>query len=255
MIVGHGVTGRNLEKEILILSPDIADIKYEGVFKKHEYDAYDIIFICVDTPYVSEEAPCNISAVEDVIREYSALLSEEGVFVIKSTVLPGTTDGLSSLFKVPIVHSPEYYGSTQHCNNFDFGFTILGGDRRSCMKVQQALQECHDARHSFRITDSMTAELTKYMENCWLAARVAFCCQFFDIAERCGVAYEDLRELFILDPRVSSPSHTFVYRAHPFYESHCLGKDVPAMAAFADASLLKSIIKFNEEQKTKYGKK
>ena len=60
------------------------------------------------------------------------------------------------------------------------------------------------------------------------------------------ISYEELRELFILDPRVN-PSHTFIYDEHPYWESHCLDKDVPAIANFADAELLKEIIKFNEK--------
>ena len=91
------------------------------------------------------------------------------------------------------------------------------------------------------------------MENSWLATKVSFCCQFFDIAEKEGVNYEELRELFILDPRVN-PSHTFVYRDHPYWESHCLDKDVPAIAITEDAELLKAVIEFNEKKKNELEK-
>ena len=86
------------------------------------------------------------------------------------------------------------------------------------------------------------------MENCWLATKVSFCNQFYEIANKNGIDYEELRELFILDPRVN-PSHTFAYRDHPYWNSHCLNKDVPALAQWADAELIKAVIKFNEKQK------
>ena len=73
------------------------------------------------------------------------------------------------------------------------------------------------------------------MENSYLATKVSFCQQFYNLAEQIGVDYEELRELFILDPRVN-PSHTFVYRDKPYWDTVCLNKDV---------------IKFNEEQKKK----
>jgi UDP-glucose 6-dehydrogenase len=165
-------------------------------------------------------------------------------------VLPGTTDGLCYETGKDVIFSPEYYGGTQHCNNYDFNFTILGGDRDSCTQVIQLLQRVYDARHQFKVTDTMTAELAKYMENCFLAAKVSFCNQFFNIAEEMGVCYEELRELFVLDPRVGA-SHTFVYRDHPYWDSHCLNKDVRALAQKMDAPLLDSIIRFNEEQKAK----
>ena len=78
--------------------------------------------------------------------------------------------------------------------------------------------------------------------------KTSFCQQFFDIAERAGVCYEELRELFTLDPRVGS-SHTFVYRDHPYWDSHCLNKDVPAIANAYQAELLLSMIEFNERRK------
>ena len=144
--------------------------------------------------------------------------------------------------------SPEYYGGTQHCNNFDFDFTILGGNAESCRKVQQLLQDVYDARHSFRIVPAFTAILAKYMENSWLATKVSFCNAFKDICEGYGVDYGGVRELFILDPRVN-PSHTFVYEEHPYYDSHCLNKDVPAIAEEADSDFLKFIVGWNEARK------
>ena len=186
---------------------------------------------------------CDTSEVKNAITE-----NEAEIYVIKSTVSPGTTEQLRVKTGKRIIFSPEYYGGTQHCNNFRFDFTILGGERKACIEVIQALQHVYDARHQFRITDSRTAELTKYMENSFLATKVSFCQQFYFIASEMDVDYEELRELFVLDPRVN-PSHTFVDRLHPYWSSHCLDKDVPAIADTYEASLLQEVIKFNENTK------
>ncbi len=158
-------------------------------------------FICVDTPYLPGKSVCDTSEVVNAIQENDA-----EIFVMKSTVLPGTVDRLCMETGKHIIFSPEYYGGTQHCNNFDFAFTILGGERRCCLKVQQLLQNVYDARHTFRITDTKTAELAKYMENAYLATKVGFCTQFWFTAGQIGVDYEELRELFVLDPRVERPT-------------------------------------------------
>ena len=100
-----------------------------------------------------------------------------------------------------------------------------------------------------KITDSTTAELVKYMENAWLATKVSFCGQFYEMAEHLCVSYEELRELFILDPRVN-PSHTFIDRQKPYWDTHCLNKDVRTIAEMMDAQLLKSVIAFNDRMKT-----
>lgn len=249
LIVGYGVVGKNLHKEIAVLEPDLYDIDSsklpENYKRKHE--TYDFLFVCVDTPYVSKEKPCDISAIEGVFNRWKDNINPEGIFVIKSTVLPNKI-GLLYRHTPHIVYSPEYYGNTPHCNNFEFNFTILGGLRKDCVKVQQLLQTCYDGRHIFRITEPYTACLAKYMENCYLATKVSFCSQFFELAEQNGVCYEDLRELFILDPRVN-PSHTFIDRGKPYWDSHCLNKDVRAIAETQNAEFLKNVIDFNEKMK------
>ena len=243
LIIGYGVVGHNLHKELEVLQPDIYDIKYKSLDMRKEH--YDFAFICVDTPYVSDTCGCDITQVENAIKDNDA-----DIYIIKSTVFPHTTEELAKKYKKHIVMSPEYYGGTQHCNNFDFNFTILGGDKDDCLKVQQLLQHVYDARHTFHVVDSKTAELAKYMENSWLATKVSFCNQFYEIAKNQGVDYEILRELFILDPRVN-PSHTFVYEDHPYWQSHCLDKDVYAIAQYDEAKFLRSVIEYNEECKKK----
>lgn len=242
LIVGRGVVGSNLERELAALSPDVYD-KGKGVDTRN-LGGYRVAFVCVDTPR-TDGSPCDVSEVRNAIAENDA-----DVYVVKSTVLPGTTDALRAETGKRVVFSPEYYGATQHCNNFEFGFTILGGERADCALVVQALQRVYDGRHSFRITDAKTAELAKYMENCYLAAKVSFCCQFADIADSIGVCYEELRELFVLDPRVD-PSHTFVYRDAPYWSSHCLDKDVRALADAFDAPLVEGVVRFNESRRAR----
>ncbi len=249
-IIGYGVVGHNLYQELRKgnIDVDIID-KYKPEVNKRRYHHYDIAFVCVDTPRRGESAVCDVSEVYNAIGANSADL-----FVIKSTVLPGTTEQIGIHTGKNVIFSPEYYGGTQHCNNFHFGFTICGGDRAGCKKLIQLLQNVYDARHQFRITDSRTAELVKYMENSYLATKVSFCNQFFEIAEQVGVDYEELRELFVLDERVD-PSHTFVYRDHPFWQSHCLDKDVPAIAEVYDAPFLKNVIAYNELLKAEHESK
>ena len=242
LIIGYGVVGHNLAKELEKLQPDIYD-KFKPEFNTRQDKKYAFVFICVDTPYIDENNPCDLTQVKAALTENNA-----DIYIIKSTILPGSLEKLKEETGKHIIFSPEYYGGTQHCNNFSFNFTILGGDKNDCLEVQQLLQHVYDATHVFRITDSKTAELTKYMENCWLATKVSFCNQFYEIANKNGIDYEELRELFILDPRVN-PSHTFAYRDHPYWNSHCLNKDVPALAQWADAELIKAVIKFNEKQK------
>lgn len=158
LIIGYGTVGHNLAKELEKLNPDIYDIKFkdkDDIRKDH----YDFAFICIDTKRMDTlEAP-----IDDLIAAINE--NNADIYIIKSTILPGSVERLKTITGKRIVFSPEYYGGTQHCNNFEFDFTILGGEKEDCLKVQQLLQNVYDARHTFRIVDSKTAELVKYMEN------------------------------------------------------------------------------------------
>ena len=246
LIIGYGVVGHNLEKELAALKPEIWD-KYTHEGKNTTWKRYQLAFVCVPTPYASKENPCDIYEVRNAIAEHDA-----DIYVIKSAILPGTTNKLRTETGKHIICSPEYCGDTVHSRNYDFDFTILGGDRADCLKAVQILQRCYDGRHKFRITDSKTAETVKYMENAFLATKVSFCCQFWEICQKLGVDYPELRELFLLDPRVN-PSHTFVFDEKPYYDSVCLNKDIPAITETYDAAFLKAVISYNEKNRLTYG--
>lgn len=182
---------------------------------------YDYAFICTPTPD-SGDGNADIECVKSAIYAVNAK-----IYVIKSTVPPGTTERITLETGKSIVFSPEYQGATQHANA-EYGFVILGGDKDATAKVVQLYQYSVVGSVRFHLTNSRTAELCKYMENAFLATKVVFCNEFHRMARAIGVEYSELRELFICDPRVN-PSHTFVYEDYPFYDSKCFNKDLPAI--------------------------
>lgn len=248
IIVGIGNIGSRLYKEYAKLKPDRYD-PYKHILEKRNYIHYDFAFIAVDTP-MNDNCSCDLSQVENALKETDA-----EIYVLRSTVPPTTTEILREKTGKRIVFCPEFYGTTQHCDEhtFDFDFTILGGDKADCNAVIQLLQEVYDARHRFRITDSTTAELTKYMENCMLATKVSFCIQFWELANKYGVSYPEMRELLLEDKRFSK-AHTFVYDEHPYWESHCFDKDLRAISHNNNTYFIDNVIDFNERCKSKYKK-
>lgn len=248
IFIGYGVIGKHeYSKLAKAFTPDIYDpaLGYTSV----KNGTYDFAFICVPTP-LSEERRCDTSIVKE-----SLITIDADIYIIKSTVTPGFTSAMSKKYPDKhIVFSPENYGATQHAKNFDYNFTVLGGQKEDCLKVQQLLQEVYDARHIFRIVDSTTAELSKYMLNSYLALKVNFCAAFWEICQRYDVDYETLRECFILDERIN-PAHTFIYNDRPYWDSHCFNKDIPAIATETGNPLLSYLESYNTYLKQKYQKK
>ena len=187
---------------------------------------FDIAFICVPTNALSDGS-CDTSAVHDAVKAVDA-----DIYVIKSTVPPGTSALLANQYHKRIVFSPEQYGETQHAEK-DTSFLILGGDKKDCAKVAELYSRVKPGAFRVIYTSWEAAELSKYMLNSFLAMKVTFCNEFADIAAKLDIPYPELKELFIQDDRVG-PSHTWVYPDEPYYDSHCFNKDIPAFVKFAE---------------------
>ena len=255
IVIGMGIIGK-IEYDVLKdkFNPDYID-KYKGssinglLFKNYNEALketrninYDMAIVCVPTE-LKDGITLDMTEVHNAVNSVNA-----NVYLIKSTLNVGTCDEIHQMTGKRIVHSPEHSGSTQHCNNYEYNFTILGGDKKDCHYVQQIYQEIYDARHIFEIVDAKTSELSKLMQNCWLATKVSFCTSFWDTCKKLNLSYEELRKCFILDPRIN-PSHTFVYDEHPYWDSHCLNKDVPAAAFQLANQFLINMYYFNNDMK------
>ena len=101
--------------------------------------------------------------------------------------------------------------------------------------------------------DSDTVEFAKYMENSYLATKVIFCNEMFDLANKLGINYDEAREVWLADPRIGR-SHTFVYEDNRGYGGSCLPKDVASILHQAeklniDMTLLQAVVEKNNKLK------
>lgn len=191
----------------------------------------DAAFICVPTSE-GADGSCDTSIVEDVMSWLEAK-----VIIIRSTVPVGFTDSQTSKWGKRVVFQPEYYGETvahpfadPHARNW----LTFGGEREAVKLAIQVYQTVCNAQVKLVMTDARTAELAKYMENCYLAMKVTFCNEFYDIAQGLGVDYNEVREVWLEDPRIGR-SHTFVYENNRGFAGKCLPKDLNAMVHQAKA--------------------
>ncbi len=243
-IIGYGAVGKSLHQ----LFPNA--IIYDeplGLGSRAEVSRCDYAFVAVPTN-TKPDGSCDTSIVEDVLSWLTAK-----VIVIRSTVSVGTTVRLKEATGKRIVFQPEYGPGETPDHHFSdprrIGWVVLGGDRKDTNAVADLYQRTFNAELIIHQTDPATAELTKYMENCFLALKVTFCNEFYDLAERFGVDYNELRELWLLDPRVGR-SHTFVYPDDRGFGGRCLPKDVSAIiqtacAAGYDPHLLVAMLEAN----------
>jgi len=243
LIIGYGVIGKYIEN---ILKSEEINLQYldpnQNLYPDYHTN-FDFAIICVPTNLIDKTI--DISIVEKVISESSAKIN-----IIKSTIPPGTTEYLKERYQKRIVFSPEFYGATRH-SAIQHNFVILGGDKKDTQEVAELFKKVMTGYARIIQIDSRTAELSKLMQNSFLACKVVFCNEFYRIARSMGVDYNELRELWLLDKRIN-PSHTLVFADQSYYDSHCLNKDIPMLIESCkkyNPRFIKAILQNNERFK------
>ena len=241
-IVGYGHVGKAMHE--LFKSAILYDIN--GIGTKEEINACDVVFVCVPTPS-RIDGSCNTSIVEDVISWINARL-----IILRSTVYIGFTDEMMKKYHKEVVFQPEYYGETvahPFANLSDRSWLSFGGTTKGINLAIKAYQTIMNSNVRIFQADAKTVELAKYMENAYLALKVTFCNEMFDIAQAFKINYNEAREIWLADPRIGF-SHTFVYEDNRGYGGSCLPKDVASIIKQAEeknvnTDLLKSMVNKN----------
>lgn len=229
-IVGAGAVGSAMAqmfREVVLYDEP------KGIGSRSEVNAADIAFVCVPTPALPDGS-CDTSIVEEVVGWIDG-----PIIVIRSTVSVGTTRRLAERHRKRILFQPEYGPAETPDHPFNdlrnIRWIILGGDRKTAKTVARAWKDVYSSDIVIQFTTPETAELAKYMENAFLAMKVTFCNEFYELAERFGVDYDELREAWLLDPRIGK-THTFVFPDKRGFGGRCLPKDVEAIARSAEAA-------------------
>jgi nucleotide sugar dehydrogenase len=218
---------------------------------KDKINECDIAYVCVPTQ-PNEDGSCNTSLVEEAINWL-----QTPIIVIKSTVEPGTTKKLNEKTGKKIVFSPEFAGESSYWNPYkcldslkEIPFFIFGGEKEVCRKLIELYQPIAGPAKTYRITDSTSAELVKYVENSFFSTKIAFCNEIFDLAKTIGCDWNEVRELWILDPRINS-MHTLVFTENRGFGGKCFPKDTEALLSFSKKvdsklSILETVIESNK---------
>lgn len=251
-IVGHGVVGSAMAR-FFACHPKHEIATYDKYLpslnsaeQKNAVNQSDLVFVCVPTPTASDGYSCDTSCVEECLEWILPPIC------IRSTVVPGTVDRLAEKTGRAISFSPEYLGEQPNHPWHEegaCGFLVVGGPPALCDLVISAYVDSPGVRLMTYRTTARTAELCKYMENCFLATKVAFVNQFYDIAQVFDVSFDELRELWLADPRVGL-SHTSVTSQRGF-RGKCLPKDISgliaAMRPHGGAPLLQAVLDYNTQ--------
>ena len=199
----------------------------------------DYIFLSVPTPS-NQDGSINLDILFDVFEEIHNVIDYEAeyhpVILIRSTVTPGTTRKIQQKYpQMYIVFNPEFL--TERSAKFDFinqSRFIVGGNWGSTTKVEHLYKWRFGNSIPVIKTNFQTAEMIKYMNNCFFATKVSFLNEMYQIAEKCGVDWDMAVEGFVRDGRIGQ-SHKSVPGpdGKKGYGGSCFPKDIQAMINFA----------------------
>jgi nucleotide sugar dehydrogenase len=190
----------------------------------------DFVFICVPTP-MFQDGSQDLSYVESAFEK----ATKDPVYILKSTVLPGTTEKLSKKYSnIKIIFSPEFL--TERSAKIDMltqSRIILGGELSLTEKAKTLFDQRFKIKNIIQ-TDSKTAELTKYMNNSFFATKVSIMNEFKLLCDKIGANWEDALKGFVSDGRIGD-SHLNVpgHDGKLGYGGTCFPKDVNALLSFS----------------------
>lgn len=223
----------------------------------------DVAMICVGTPS-GPNGQIDTGALERVVEDIGRAIehrSEPFTIVVRSTVLPGTTETvlaetlrkwLGDNFEetVAIAMNPEFMREGTSIADFERPpMTLIGcNDDRTAERLS-ALYGDVDA--PFVQVPIRVAEMMKYVSNAFHALKVCFANEIGDLCDSMGVDKQEVTRAFLMDRKLNI-SEAYL-RPGFAYGGSCLPKDLRALLHAArrsdlDLPLLSSIPRSNEHQ-------
>ena len=237
----------------------------------------EISLIAVGTPF--DGSAIDLSYIREVARQIGAVLRDKSAYhvvIVKSTVVPGTTEetvlpileeasGKRAGPDFGVGMNPEFLREGEAINDFmEPDRIVLGGiDERSIAALDElygGFPEVDKVR-----TNPRTAEMIKYTANSLLATLISFSNEIGNLCAQVGVDVVEVMEGVHLDKRLSpiladgtrvNPASLTYLAAGCGFGGSCFPKDVKALIAYGEneghsMALLKSVIHVNEAQPQK----
>ena len=195
----------------------------------------DFVFLSVPTPSNSDGS-INLEVLEQALSDINKINNRSNIILIRSTIVPGTTrDFQDSFSNLNLVFNPEFL--TERSAKYDFinqSRFILGGNTKDTSKVADLFRWRFGDTTSIIETNFETAELIKYMNNCFFATKVSFLNEMKLMSDKIGADWVTAVEGFVRDGRIG---HSHLSVPGPDgklgFGGSCFPKDIQAIINFA----------------------
>ena len=235
-IVGQGFVGNAVYQKFKnyydVLTNDLDENKSTATLE-NLIQMCSTIFLCLPTPMKSD-GKCDTSILEKVLDTIDLLtdnLETKKTIVIKSTIPPGTTEKFNKRYEsLDIVFNPEFLTERNAVKDYENqNRIILGGPRPATTELKQIFSKVFPKAHIIK-TDSTHAEMVKYLTNSFLATKVSFANEIYQLCDKLNIDYDKVVEYATLDERLGKshwgvPGHDGDFG----FGGHCFPKDLAAL--------------------------
>ena len=254
----HELVTQNIRKGRLIFTTDM----------DFAVDQSDFIFIAVGTPSDSDGG-ADLKFVLTVASEIGKKMNANKVVINKSTVPVGTGnkvwDAINEKLKerevslkVSVVSNPEFLKEGSAVDDFMVPDRIVIGadDSEVIPLVKELYFPFAKDENQIIIMDLVSAEITKYAANCFLATKISFMNDIANLCEKTGANIDCVRQGIGSDNRIGNA----FLNAGIGYGGSCFPKDVKAMLHTAknknlEFSILSAVEQTNKQQKENFVQK
>jgi GDP-mannose 6-dehydrogenase len=200
----------------------------------------DVSLVCVGTPS-KPNGSLNLDHVRRVCEEIGAAIgakSDRHIVVIRSTMLPGSVESVAqpalkeSSGGEPgqdfgLCVNPEFLREGTSLKDFySPPFTLIGADDEDTAKVVRSLYSDIDA--PVFTTSVRTAEMVKYVCNCFHALKVSFANEIGNICKALDLDSHEVMNIFCADTKLNLSS--YYLRPGFAFGGSCLPKDLRAVS-------------------------
>lgn len=225
---GFSVKGFDVNKKVIetlksgkihIVEPSLQEAFEEALKSKKlipvdKLEKSDVFIIAVPTPFKKEHEDkiADLSYVESASKLVATVLEENNLVILESTVPPLTTKLMTDILeresgisrdKFMSVHCPERVLPGRILYELEHNDRVIGAERREAGEYTKVIYDAMVKEGTCYITDDITAEMCKLVENTFRDVNIAFANELSVICDKLGIDVFELIKLANKHPRVN----------------------------------------------------